>query len=56
MQYQVQIIEPNHATQTLRQIFEQRRQVPIPRNRFGNVQQGAVLIDCGIGIGREVQL
>jgi hypothetical protein len=40
--------------QALRQVFEQRRQIPVQRNRFGNVQQGAVLTYGGIG--REFQL
>ncbi len=50
MQDQVEIVEPDHPMQTLRQIFEQRGQVPVPRNRFGNIQQGAVLIYRGIDI------
>jgi hypothetical protein len=34
----------------LRQIFEQRGKVPVPRNRFCNIQQSAVLIYRGIDI------
>jgi hypothetical protein len=56
MQHQVQIVEPQHSAQALRQIFEQRWQVPIPRNRFRNVQQGAVPVYSGIRFGRRGQI
>jgi hypothetical protein len=55
MQYQVEIVEPDHSMQTLRQIFEQRGQVPVLRNRFGNVQKGTVRIYGGGAIERLVQ-
>lgn len=56
VQYEVQILEADHAVQALGEVLEEAWEVAVERNRLRNLEQGAVLIDGGISIVKQVQI